>query len=857
MKHPDIPKWPYLFFKWFCNESFFEELQGDLEENFLLNQEKKGIRKARKIYRKEILKLIRPSVIQKKFTMPRAIGELSKNYVLTSIRAVKHNPGYILSNIIGLAFALSIATIGYFNFRFNYTFNHYYEENAPFLFKVHGLRTGDYDLGSSTVAIAPALKASGINAIRYHHETIAVKKGNRLIQESTAFADPGFIESFRLESVSGRKIRILNDDEVFISEKTATKLFGEPYPVGELVEIVYPNEKERSYIVKDVYKDPPRNNSFHFPMITSFENYLNYYEVEDSDWSQYIDGTFVHLATTDPGQVEQQLQQYLIPHNENNPDRQIEKFQLENILTWPAIEFYLAGSSFVGYLHPASVIGTVSTAFAILLLACFNFINTSIALSGKRLKEIAVRKVMGGTKGSTVAQFMTENSMMVAFAVLLSFGISSFLIPAYNSLLTQEIVQLDQVPVSTILLFSISLILFVTLLSGAYPSFYISKFSSLQIFRNKVTIRGKNKLMVILLTFQFALCFYNFTSLYITVDNSYYQESLDRGYELSQVVNIPLNEPSQLEEMKNEFVNHPDILQVEGASYLIGFNFHDNTAFIEGFDHEVAELVVGQQYPEMLGLRLTKGSFFSENKQFAEKEVVVNQMVEDIAGTDILNKVISLEGERYRVAGVVEDFNLRHIMFTNRIKPVVIRVGPEENFRYASIHIQGLAQDANKEIELLWYKLFPYQLYRGFVQERVLDNIRETNHIMININLISSIITILISALGLYTLIALSVQKRSKEFGIRKVLGASKKVIIALLGKDLYWILGIAMVIGLSGGYYVINIVFDIIYAYHIPFGILHIVLPALALFVIVALTIGYKVWQTGKLNPVEQLRME
>ncbi len=856
MRHPDIPKWPYNLFKGFCHRDFFEELQGDLEENFLLNIDEKGIKAARKTYRLEILKLIRPSVMKKTKFAPKTIGRLARNYMLTSIRSVKYNPGYILSNIFGLALALSISTIGYFYYRFNDTFNEHYDQ-AEYLYKIHGLRASEATLGSSSIALGPALETAGIDAMRYHHETIAIRQENRLFQESTVFADPNYLESFELESVSGQKIKMSNADEIFISQDMATKLFGDVYPVGELVEVVFPNEKERSFVVKDVFKDPPQNVSFHFPMITSFDNYLEFYKVEENDWSSYIDGTFVNIKNMTPDQVEAQLNTFVEPHNIYNSERIIEKFRLDNVLVWPTFEHTLAGRSFWNTLHPASVIGTVSTSLAILLLACFNFINTSIALSGKRLKEIAVRKVMGGNRKSTITQFMIENSLMVFAAVIVSFGISYFLIPAYNSLMTQEIVQLNKVPIETIVYFSISLIVFVALLSGAYPSFYVSRFSSLEIFRDKLVLSGKNRLMVVLLTFQFFLCFYNFVSLYINVDNSYYQETLDRGYDVENVINVPLYSPEQISELENRLNQHPDILNVAGTTNTIGFNFRDNTATIEGIEYEVADLAVGTNYLQMMGIRLIKGSFFSDQYEVASKYVVINEMLEDHIGQDLLNKTIKYEDQLFTVIGVVEDFNLKPMMFDNRIKPTIIRASPENAFKYASLQVQGETNSINSKVEIIWYELFPQQLYKGFLQERVMRGIRETNNIMVNINLFSTAITILISALGLYTLIALKVQRRSKEFGIRKVLGASKKVIVGLLGKDLYWILGIAIVPGLAAAYLVNDTVFDIIYAYRITIELKHLLWPSIGLFAIVVMTIGYKVLQTGKLNPVEQLRME
>ena len=223
----------------------------------------------------------------------------------------------------------------------------------------------------------------------------------------------------------------------------------------------------------------------------------------------------------------------------------------------------------------------------------------------------------------------------------------------------------------------------------------------------------------------------------------------------------------------------------------------------------------------------------------------------------MLGKVITVGNVKYSVIGVVDDFTLRPIIMDNKIKPAVLQLSAPEDFRYAAVNVSGSIQSADEELEAIWYDLFPQELYAGFLQEEVLQDIETTNKIMLNINVFLATVAILISLLGLYTLIALKVQRRTKEFGVRKVLGASSSVIVHLLGKDFYWIIGIAGIIGLSASYVVISSVFDIIYAYHITAELSHFIQAILSVLFIVALTIGYKVYQTGKLNPATQLRTE
>lgn len=851
----DLPKFPYKLFRWFCDPSVFEELQGDLEEAFLENTELLGAKKARQIYSKEVFKMMRPSVIRSLNLIPANIMRLPKNYLKTSIRAIKLNPFYVFANIFGLALAISISTIGYFNYRFNATFNESYTE-AKNIYKINGLRTGESTLGTSSIALGPNLKNADIEAFRYTAKSIAIREQNHLFSSRIAFADTHFFNRLPLTSLNGATIKVPGIKEVAISEKLALKLFNEAYPVGKFVKMVFPDQHEESFLIKDVFETPPTNVSFTQELITSFENYPANYKVDQNDWRYSVDGTFVYTTGNQLNQINSELELLKQSRNDENSQFQISAYQLDNVLDWPAFEGRLLHGNFRQHLHISSIYGIAGTAISILLLACFNFINTSIALSGKRLKEIAVRKVMGGNRKSTIIQFMIENTFMISIAVIVSIAISALLIPTYNAMFQRDLIQLDRVPIMTLVQFALVLIFIVTILSAAYPSLYVSRFSSLKIFKDKVALSGKNRLMVVLLTFQFALCFYNIFGLFLNVDNSYYQDQLDRGYNIEQVVNIPLDRPDQYQILADHLNQSPDIQAVAGSFHLIGFSTESQYLDQDGKDVPVTMLRVGTNYTTVMGLRLSKGSFHEDLGDNADK-VIINSMLESQFGKDMLNQILKVGENRYTVIGVVDDFNVKNIMMDNKITPTILRYVPEEKYHYAVAKVSGEQGFINSKVEQVWYTAFPQELYKGFIQEDVLQNSRGTNGIFVKINLAMAIISILISILGLYTLVSLKVQKRSKEFGVRKVLGASRNTIIHLLGKDLYWILGIASVIGLSASSFILTTVFDIIYAYHVSPAVDHFVKAALVVLAIVVLAIGYKVYQTSKINPAQQLRTE
>ncbi len=851
------PKFWTRLFKWFCHAEYLEELLGDLEEGFYEDCENRGTGYAKRRYRLEIIKMVRPSVIRSLQIIPTHAMLLSKNYIKTSLRAVKLNPFYVFANVLGLALALSVCTIAYFNYQFNGTFNTYFKE-ADNVYKIHGERMGESTLGVTSMRLAPNLKSAEVEAFRYLSKSLTLGEKDRMLRSQIAFTDPEFLSYFEFRSINEEAIKAPKGNQIILSEELASRLFDDLYPIGELVKVSFPNLKEATFQVKDVYQKPPTNISFNQSAFVSLEAFIDYFEIDKQDWKTMVDATFIVASTEEElNRANAELGSLLNVRNTNITDLEISSFRLDDIFSWPAFEHLLYGRQFGIHLHPSSVMGIAGSALAVLLLACFNFINTSIALSGKRLKEIAVRKILGGNRKTTMTQFLMENTFMIALAVLFSFVISIFLIPEYNALFQRELIQLDTVPISDILIYSFVIISVVGLLAAAYPSFYVSRFSALKIFSKSLTLTNKNQLMAFLLTFQFALCFYNLFGWYLLIDNSYYQETLDRGYEVDQSIVIPLNRPEQYQVLEDHLFQNPLVERVSGVQNIIGYSSETEILTDESIDHTVSVVRAGKGYPETMGLRLREGNFFEGSNENAN-EVVINAMLQDRLGKDLLHTTISLDGNRYKVVGIVDNFNLRSIVLEEgKITPTVIKLIPPDSYRNAAVKVTGSADEANRVLETLWYEVFPQELYTGFPQSRVMKPIRELNVVMIKINSFVGIITILISILGLYTLISLKVQRRSKEFGIRKVLGASQSTIANLLGQDLYWMVGIAAVAGLAGSTYVFGLVFDIIYAYHLEPEIIHFVQATVTVILILVATVAYQVMKTSRMNPTEQLRLE
>jgi len=781
------------------------------------------------------------------------------NYVLTSLRSLVRNKFFVGVNLLSIAIAFSLVTIAYFNIEFNRDFNKSIED-AELIYKVNAAKVtadGERLMGISPLPLAQALQndLEGVIATPYNRENSLVKLEDQLFRESVAYVEQEFFEVFNLSLLNGERASFRQETEVFISEDLALKLFGENPATGETLLLVNAEGEKTPFTVAGVLKDLPRNSSFLHSIVAPFSHYIQDNGIQEEDWSRWVDATF--FKTSRAGDLGPLLDRYLPVQNEANEGLQVAQYAVSNILDWAAFENGMLHSSFMGYLHPASVLGTVSSAITVLILACFNFINTSIAISRNRLREIGMRKVLGSRKRDLKIQFLLESALQMALAIAISGLVTMLLIEPYNAMFNFQLVEFERIDMGPFLGFALLTWLVTSLLAGMYPAFYISKFKPVEIFRNKVRFSSKNLFTRFLLTFQFIVCVYNVFSLILFTQNALYQEGLDRGYEVRNSVNIPLNQAAQFAALKPVLEAMPEVKEVTGTVHPIGFSMYSQTIEYLGQEHDVATLKVGENYLESLSIRLQEGAFFTPGQPGNETYVLINQLLYDELGEEVLNTWISQNEERFTVIGVVDDFNLRPIMLDNKIQPTVIFYAPESQYKYANVLVDGSPLEVDKALQESWASLYPDELYLGFLQEDVMDDVRQTNQITISINGVVAIITLMISALGLYALVYLNIQSRIKEFGVRKVLGASVSHILYLLNRQVIIMLLIAAVLGLVAGHLVISEILDIVYAYHKDIELNNYIWPILVTFGIAFASIGVRMYRSAKQNPVEQLRVE
>ncbi len=777
-------------------------------------------------------------------------------HFLMTWRHFKNNWFYISANIVSLAIAFSVMVIAFFNLNFNQNFNHFFASGQK-VYKINPmLQIGDdlHENSRTPAALAENLNSNeGLIAGRFQYGEVGVRKDVELISQTVGYVDPSFLDLVSIPLSTGEKAHLVkNERSVLLSQELSTKLFGFSNPVGRELELVI-GESRKTYLVTGVISSLPENISFHFDLLLPFQIYLDTQSANVSDWSLWVDATFVGGSTE--REIERSLKSLLSIQNKYNQDKLATNYAIHSLWSWPAKVNYIRANVFQGVLHPASVIGTVSSAFFVLLLACVNFINTNLTLVGKRIKEVALKKTLGANRRQFGWQLLSENAFYLLLALSLAIGISYVLFPEYNAMFPFEIVDFHWENLSSLVAFLSLVVLLVLSIVVLVPLQQVHKVSTVSIFRGAWK-QSARKYLPLLLVLQFTISTYNLFSLLVFAENDRYQQNLDNGFQVGNIVNLPVTSEADYTKLLSVLGTMPEVEQINHTTDLVGFGYQNQELVFDGFPRSVATLNLGAKYAKQIGIKLAGGRFFREVER--KKVILINELMANQMGEKPLGKRVKYKGEYYEIIGITEDFNLRSIMLNNKRQPVVIFPSVSELARYCTVAFRrGTRGDQETTIRNVWNATFSDRLYTGFFQEDAILPLKETNHIILRINTFVAIATLVMSLVGFYSAIALAVQRKYKELGVRKVLGADFWQVAYHLNKPFMHVLWIAALLGLTGGYFFIDNLLDIIYAYHINISVKHFLGPVALVLAMVSASSGLKLIGAIKENPVHHLRIE
>ncbi len=789
-----------------------------------------------------------------------------KNFLQVTIRNFLKNKFFVIVNVIGLGIALASCIVAYYNYRWNNDFDNIISKKEQiyrvgFTKETNG-RNQAY--GRNPISLGPAIGESlvGVEEItRIHRTRMTIRYGEKIFSKTVGFADENMFDIFDYTIVRGDINSIKDERSAMITEEFAKICFGDEDPMGKMIRIFLVDGEERSLIVTAILKDIPENTSFQFDVLAHIDNFIEISKIEENNWRSWIAGTFLVIPDkSNVKTVESQLAKFIPIQNEAREDFQIESFHLVPLKDVPnrARDTY---SHWLNYgLHPAALIAPTIMAVLILLLACLNFTNTALAISSRRLKEIGLRKVMGGLRIHTIIQFLGENILLCFIALLTSLLIGSYLIAEWSKM-WEYTIHIDYADGGKLWFFLFALLIITGLAAGSYPAFYISKFNPINILKGDVKHSGAGLLSKILLVLQFILAVTGIISAVIFTQNANYQKNLSMGYDKDNLIAVPFNNNPTLEIFRNTIIQNTMINKLGWSEEHISWSNYERTLkWGETEEHTVDAFDIGRGYFEAMGFELKSGRYFDQDFRESEREkaIIVNEKFVETYGWDdaIGKKLRENDTTELTIVGVVKDFY--PFGYWRDITPTMLKLGVKERMRNLVVHgdPKNLEQ-LNNYMRMEWEKLIPNAVYPGYLQQERLAEAISVNKNIINIFLFLAVVSVILSLVGLYTLVSLKVIKRTKEIGIRKVLGAPVFQIIRLLNREFMIIIIISSILGSVLGYYLAEMLLASIYEIYQSATISTFIFPTIITLVVSLVTIGGKVYSAANKNPVDAIRYE
>lgn len=798
-----------------------------------------------------------------------------KNYIKVALRAILRYKGYSLINVVGLAIGMAccliilIWVLDELSYdRFHENANHIYrvEQDQHYSGRTFHVNVTPYPMAEGCTAEIPDV----VDATPFPFAgTLLLRHGEKAFFEQGVFAvKPAFLRMFSFPLIKGTKEHALqNPNSIVITEEMAAKYFGDIEPIGNTITI----NNQFEFTVTGVLKDLPTNTILSFDVLVPFEFLKDLGRTIDQwGWNSIV--TFVQLhekavVSEVNGKITELRHSKVLDTFQDDPDglEQFKKREKTNFMLNPLIDVHL--HSYFGYSKSMGFIlyvyiVTVIAAF-VLLIACINFMNLSTARSANRAKEVGLRKVVGAMKGHLIRQFYGESILLAFIAMLIAILLVLIILPGFNTFVEKEY-SIMNISEWQLLLGMMVVTLFTGIISGSYPALLLSSFQPVKVLSGALSSGSKGAMFrKVLVVFQFTLSITLIIATIVMFFQIRYMKNKELGYEKEHLVYIPLRGDTQnsYEVLKNELLKGEKVINVTGTNHTpthIGSN--SGGAEWDGKDPNFRTLIsfnaVDFDYVETMKIDMIEGRTFS--KEFStdtSSAFLVNEEVVKLMGTEsAVNKRFEFLGQDGKIVGVMKNFHFQSV--SEKIEPLALYVQPRQ-VNYAVIRLQaGEIQPGLDYVKNVWLAVNPnYPFDYKFVEDE-LNNVYKGWSRLSSLLKYFTIVAIFIACLGLFGLASFTAEQRTKEMGVRKVLGASIAGLVILMSREFAkWVL-IANIIAWPVAYFTMNNWLQS-FAYRIDLSIWIFLSTAVLAFVIAILTVSYQSIKVSLANPVKSLRYE
>jgi putative ABC transport system permease protein len=788
-----------------------------------------------------------------------------RNFLKTAIRNLSKHKFFTILNVLGLGLGMSLSLLFIGLLAFLSRFDDFHP-NGNRIYRVTSQLYDKKDnpqLASAPSALAENLKGfSGVEKVIRIERTLygnAVYRDKK-IEIDGYFADPGFFEMFNFPLLKGSKTTSINNpNTIVLGETEATKIFGDKEPIGEAIDI----EGYGSFLITGIFKDLPQNTHMNFGAVASYATLQSYKKfTNDKDKWKDFRGSFVYMLLrkdADLGNISSFLNGIAKDRYAKEDVKAAFKLQALNEIT-PGPELSDPIGTNWNYLM-LFITGCIT--LIVLIPACTNYINLSISQSLERMKEIGVRKVMGGRKKQIIMQFIVESTTIVLVALVLSYAIYELIRKDFLGQMV-ETSPMDLSPTWQTFVGFLLFALLVGVIAGLVPALYFSKLSPITALKGKeIKTTGRSYFRKFVLAIQFIISLGFIMAVVIMMRQYKYSVNYDLGFQQQHVLDVDLqNIDPQI--FKNEFQKLPAVQRISMSSHVLGIGTA-RERYMKTSDHfdsiAVTSMSVDDAFIPNMKLSLLAGRGFSQNQSENSRFIIVNEefVVKALhlkEPSAAINRLITLtDSSELRIAGVLKSFHYSGLK--DAMAPFFFEYNPKK-FAYANIKLESTDALASiTDMEKLWKKIggqgkFTSQLFSEEIKDAY------SQYIMImKLWGFLGLLAITVACLGLLGTVSFTIKKRVKEIGIRKVLGATEKSLVILLSKDFIILMVIASAITIPIVYFLFTHVLHNTQYYSIQIGFVEIFVSLIIMLFLGLATILSQTLKAANANPVDNLKTE
>ncbi len=866
---PSLPERIILKLAWAEDQWPIRE---DLREEYRYILSAKGERNANAWYWKHMIRSLYPFI---KFSLYWRMV-MFQNYLKTAFRTIRKHKGYAFINVAGLAVGMACCIL-IMLFVFDELSYDRFHENHDRIYRVTREWFNEdgvvsLHLGQVAPPIAPLLEN---DFPEIEHAVRMIRIGRLLVgRDSEYFEEPRFFfaeqdlfEVFSFPLTAGDPKTALQDPfNIVISEEMAKKYFGDENPIGKTLQIQVDTQKA-DMMVTGVMENIPHNSHFHADFFGSFKTYAAVVGDEElQNWASNNYATYLLLPNNyDINRLKSQLDPFIDRHLSKGMSEKtkLELQPITDIHLHSHLDSEIEANSDITYVYVFSVI-----AFFVLLIACVNFMNLATARSAGRAREVGMRKVVGAQRIQLVHQFLNESILTAVISLLLALGLVYLVLPAFSQFIGKEL-SFNLIKNSQLLLLLFLLAVIVGFLAGLYPAFYLSAFKPIRVLRDKIGSRKRGlSFRSILVVFQFSISIILIICVTVVSNQLDYMRSLDLGFDEEQVAVLPSSDSilQNLDDFKNRLLQNPDVLNVSAASRVPSGRLLDSAGarVLSGetsqpITFRIAMIMVDYDYIPTFKMELAAGRNFSRQMGTdPDQAFILNETAVKQIGWESPERAIG-EGFGYgrrqgQVIGVVKDFHFESLH--QEISPIVMFLS-ESHLGQIAVRIspQNIPQTMGF-LKKTWVEMRPNYPFSYYFIDKNFDQQYRSEEKLQQIFSCFAFLAVFIGCLGLFGLASYSAERRTKEIGIRKVLGASSSRLVFLLSKEFTkWAL-LANVFAWPLAYWVMSRwLQNFAYRAHISFGTFFLA-GALA-WLIALLTVSYQAVKASLADPVSSLKYE